>query len=98
MYYTLATKYRNINEIEIWLKKILFQGFDAFINLPHTTQSSLLKHNADMIVSLRGAVFFEKRKGGLDQVRCPNVKLLIRLGALRPLIGTNLSKANSLVR
>jgi hypothetical protein len=28
----------------------------------------LLKHNADMIVSLRGAVFFEKRKGGLDQV------------------------------
>ena len=46
----------------------LFQGFDAFINLPHTAQSALLKHNADMIVSLRGAVFFEKRKGGLDQV------------------------------
>jgi hypothetical protein len=44
------------------------QGFDAFINLPHGAQSALLKNNADMIVSLRGAVFFEKRKGGLDQV------------------------------
>lgn len=44
------------------------QCFDPFLNLPHATQSNLLKHNADTIVSLRGAVFFEKRKGGLDQI------------------------------
>ena len=72
---TLATKYGM--KLKSDFLKNLFQGFDAFINLPHTTQSSLLKHNADMIVSLRGAVFFEKRKGGLDQVRSPNVKSYI---------------------
>lgn len=44
------------------------QGLDAFVSLPHRLQSILLKHNADLIVSLRGAVFFEKRKGGLDQI------------------------------
>jgi hypothetical protein len=54
-----------------------FQGFDAFISLPHSAQSTLLKHNADMIVSLRGAVFFEKRKGGLDQVTNDATKLTI---------------------
>lgn len=44
------------------------QGLDSFINLPYKIQSMLLKQNADLIVSLRGAVFFEKRKGGLDQI------------------------------
>jgi len=44
------------------------QGLDSFINLPCKVQSMLLKQNADLIVSLRGAVFFEKRKGGLDQI------------------------------
>lgn len=44
------------------------QGFDPFVNLQYKMQSTLLKHNADLIVSLRGAVFFEKRKGGLDQI------------------------------
>jgi len=44
------------------------QGFDLFTNLPHHVQSTLLKNNADTIVSLRGAVFFEKRKKGFDQI------------------------------
>jgi len=44
------------------------QGLDSFINLSHKTQSLLLKNNSDLVVSLRGAVFFEKRKGGLDQI------------------------------
>jgi len=44
------------------------QGFDPFINLPHRIQRLLLKQNADLIVSLRGAVFFEKHKCGLDQI------------------------------
>jgi hypothetical protein len=44
------------------------QGLDPFINLPHRVQRLLLKQNADLIVSLRGAVFFEKHKGGLDQI------------------------------
>jgi hypothetical protein len=43
-------------------------GFDPFVGLTQRSQSFLLKHNADLIVSLRGAVFFETRKQGLDQI------------------------------
>jgi len=43
-------------------------GFDPFSNLSLRTQSALLKHNADLVVSLRGAIFFERRKQGLDQI------------------------------
>lgn len=43
-------------------------GFSPFENLPHAAQSALLKHNADLVVSLRGAVFFETKKKGFDQI------------------------------
>ena len=44
------------------------QGFDPFLSCDHNTQSSLLKGNADLLVSLRGAVFFDIQKKGLDQI------------------------------
>ena len=44
------------------------QAQDLFLDLPHKVQSSLLKQNADLLVSLRGAVFFEDKKKGLDQI------------------------------
>ena len=44
------------------------QSFNDFLDLPTITQTTLLKTNADMIVSLRGAVFFEIKKQGLDQI------------------------------
>jgi len=44
------------------------QNFTDFLELPSTAQTTLLKNNADMIVSLRGAVFFEMKKQGLDQI------------------------------
>ena len=43
-------------------------AFDPFSKLSMRTQAALLKHNADLVVSLRGAIFFESRKQGLDQV------------------------------
>ncbi len=36
------------------------------LSLP--TQTALLKQNADFIVSLRGAAFFDEKKQGLEQV------------------------------
>ena len=44
------------------------QAFDPFLDLNHSSQSALLKMNADLLVSLRGAVFFEDKKKGLDQI------------------------------
>ena len=44
------------------------QNFTDFLELPSRAQTTLLKNNADMIVSLRGAVFFEMKKQGLDQI------------------------------
>jgi len=43
-------------------------AFDPFSKLSMRTQAALLKHNADLVVSLRGAIFFEQRKQGLDQI------------------------------
>ena len=39
-----------------------------FQQLHPATQHALLKNNTDLIVSLRGAVFFDQAKRGLDQV------------------------------
>ena len=39
-----------------------------FNTLAPATQAALLRHNSDLIVSLRGAVFFEEKKQGMDQV------------------------------
>ena len=44
------------------------QNFTEFFELPSSAQTILLKNNADMIVSLRGAVFFEIKKQGFDQI------------------------------
>lgn len=44
------------------------QTTDIFLDLPFKVQSKLLKQNADLLVSLRGAVFFEDKKKGLDQI------------------------------
>jgi len=43
-------------------------GFGPFESLNLKSQSVLLKHNADLVVSLRGAVFMEVNKQGLDQI------------------------------
>jgi len=40
----------------------------AFTNLVKADQNALLKENADLIVSLRGAIFFDKKKKGIDQI------------------------------
>jgi len=41
---------------------------DCFADLPLLDQSSLLKENADLLVSLRGAIFFDSKKKGVNQV------------------------------
>ena len=40
----------------------------CFTNLTNADQVTLLKENADLIVSLRGAIFFDKKKKGMDQI------------------------------
>ena len=40
----------------------------CFTNLQKVDQVALLKENADLLVSLRGAIFFDKKKKGVDQV------------------------------
>merc|ERR1719290_49038 len=39
-----------------------------FTGLPRSDQNCLLKENADLLVSLRGAIFFDSRKKGVNQV------------------------------
>lgn len=48
-----------------WLN--VSQNFNDFTNLSFKVQGTLLKHNADLVVSLRGAAFFHM-KTGLDQI------------------------------
>ncbi len=43
-------------------------GSSMFTSLPHRYRSALLRHNADMMVLLQGALFFQKSTGGFDQV------------------------------
>merc|ERR1719464_765559 len=43
-------------------------GLEIFTNLPFEDRTSLLKENADLLVSLRGAIFFDSRKKGVNQV------------------------------
>ena len=45
------------------------QNFSDFLDLPTIAQTTLLKNNADMIVSLRGAVFFEMKNHLLTNLR-----------------------------
>ena len=46
-------------------------NLNEFRELHPATQHALLRHNTDLIVSLRGAVFFDQAKKGLDQVNYP---------------------------
>lgn len=39
-----------------------------FTNLCKPDRDALMKENADLIVSLNGALFFDKKKKGVDQV------------------------------
>ena len=48
------------------------KNLDAFNRLNQCDQELLLKENADLLVSLRGAIFFESRKKGIDQVSMNN--------------------------
>ena len=43
-------------------------SLDTFKTLSKFDQSSLLKENADLLVSLRGAIFFDSDKSGVEQV------------------------------
>ena len=47
-------------------------AFSPFSSLSLKSQSILLRHNADLVVSLRGAIFFEQNK----QVRCLLFKMI----------------------
>ena len=49
------------------VKKIA-DHLDCFTSLASVDQTSLLKENADLLVSLRGAIFFDSRKRGVNQV------------------------------
>jgi len=40
----------------------------SFTSLTKCDQNALLKENADLLVSLRGAIFFDSKKKGVDQV------------------------------
>jgi len=44
------------------------QAFEHFMDMEHETQTALMKVNSDLVVSLRGAVFFDEKKKGLDQI------------------------------
>ena len=52
------------------LKRVILIGnnFTNFVALPYPVQETLIKHNSDMIVSLRAAVFFQMRKNGQNQI------------------------------
>ena len=43
-------------------------NLESFTDLPKQDQNALLKENADLLVSLRGAIFFDSKKKGVDQV------------------------------
>lgn len=50
----------------IYVRRIMF-----LTSLPasfQADQTALLKENADLLVSMRGAIFFDARKRGVDQV------------------------------
>eukprot|EP00095_Tigriopus_kingsejongensis_P011668 snap_masked-scaffold59_size442576-processed-gene-0.17 protein:Tk11668 transcript:snap_masked-scaffold59_size442576-processed-gene-0.17-mRNA-1 annotation:"nuclear receptor 1" len=44
------------------------QGLDEFTELPVEDQTMLLKSNADLMVSLKGAGFFDNKNRGIDQI------------------------------
>jgi hypothetical protein len=57
---------------QLMLKRVTIVAtrFTEFSNLPFSVQQCLLQHNADMVVSLRGAQFFQLKQQGKDQILC----------------------------
>ena len=61
-----------ITAYRLMIKRVslIAQQLEDFVTLPDQVQKSLLQHNGDMIVSLRGAEFFHASKQGQDQLLC----------------------------
>ena len=66
-------------------------NLDCFTDLPKNDQATLLMENADLLVNLRGAIFFDSKNKGVNQI-------LISMGignALFWILNTYLKKTNS---
>jgi len=59
-----------INGYRLSVERItrIAHNLDCFTDLPKSDQNNLLKENADLLVNLRGAIFFDRKKKGVDQV------------------------------
>merc|ERR1719350_2576667 len=59
-----------INGYRLSVERItrIAHNLDCFTDLPKNDQNNLLKENADLLVNLRGAIFFDRKKKGVDQV------------------------------
>ena len=59
-----------INGYRLLVERItqIAHNLDCFTDLPKNDQNNLLKENADLLVNLRGAIFFDSKKKGVDQV------------------------------
>ena len=59
-----------INGYRLSVERItrIAHNLDCFTDLPKNDQNNLLKENADLLVNLRGAIFFDSKKKGVDQV------------------------------
>merc|ERR1739844_764329 len=54
-----------INGYRLSVERItrIAHNLDCFTDLPKNDQNNLLKENADFLVNLRGAIFFDKKEG-----------------------------------
>jgi len=59
-----------INGYRLSVERItrIAHNLECFTDLPKIDQNNLLKENADLLVNLRGAIFFDSKKKGVDQV------------------------------
>lgn len=59
-----------INGYRLSVERItrIAHNLEFFTDLSKTDQNNLLKENADLLVNLRGAIFFDSKKKGVDQV------------------------------
>jgi len=59
-----------INGYRLSVERItrIAHNLECFTDLPKNDQNNLLKENADLLVNLRGAIFFDSKKKGVDQV------------------------------
>jgi len=59
-----------INGYRICVERVtrIANSMELFTSLYFDDRAALLKENADLLVSLRGAIFFDSKKNGVDQV------------------------------